>query len=293
MDSLTSTFFHMGRHSDCNLSNPLDRELNYKIKVDSLSVSEHPLLWETIPDEHNHYEYVEFAKAYYRMGVYDKSEFMFQTILSSDLACYNQRVYYSTRGDFEVSYEPKSNYEESIFHKHSAAYYLSLINLQHKKYREAYEYALMASKQYPNGQACGTSQQFYTAETNGLMFECLYQLGEYQKIKEAYFDGYFICENEKITNVLLKLYTKEQLKDSMNKAVSTIRYTLSEPGTCTSYGNKGTSIHKTQSIDSKIFFMGHWFDLNRINYYDDAVPNPKDIIWELKKTYFYRMVYAN
>ena len=128
---------------------------------------------------------------------------------------------------------------------------------------------------------------------DGLMFECLYQLGEFQKILDEYFDQYFICENEKITNVLLKIYTPEQLRDSMDAAVSTIRYTLSEPGTSTWYGNNGMSIHKTQSINSKILFMGHWFDLNSISYYDDAVPNPKDIIWELKKTYFYGKVYAN
>ncbi|HEY1045474.1 MAG TPA: hypothetical protein VGF79_03480 [Bacteroidia bacterium] len=217
-------------------------------KNDSELITEHQNLWKKEPEEYDHYLYAELALAYYRVKDYTTAEIMFKKIIESELQCYNQMVYYPYRGSYEVSYESDSKYETPEHHKHKAATYLAYIYLKRKDYQIAYDCAMLALRDYSKGYFGN-----YEDHMDELIFECMYHLGEYQMILDKYFVEYFFCDNTSMTDVLLKLYTREQLRDSMNAAVSTIRYTISKPGTSTWYGDYGMRIRKTQSINSSIF----------------------------------------
>lgn len=182
---------------------------------------------------------------------------MFKKVMDSELKCYNEKIFYKSNFRHNYPYKKRGPFHSSTQYKNTAAYYLTCINLIKKDYKEAYRYACLASTKYSNGPSCGTSYQFYESNMDGLMFECLFNLGKYQTILDNYFEHYFFCKNEKLTNVLLKIYTPEQLRDSMNAAISTIRYTISDTGTYTRYSNIEISYGVSQSISSTIFFMRH------------------------------------
>ncbi|WP_143774122.1 tetratricopeptide repeat protein [Niastella vici] len=221
------------------------------------------------PTSKNYDKYYQLACALWELNKLHEAEQMFLNIIKSTEKHYATTYYHSSdvRGDTTTNIYGYGSYTSS--YKNSAAIYLTRIYILNKQYNKAYKYLEDAVKKYKITYNCGTGYHMQKEKYDFLYARCYEGLKQYDKVLELLLPESFDSYDEVSVRVIKKLYSKNAIRDYLNKAENSIQCTFDTfPSFSYVTSNFGS---KTAKTDTLTYYSGS----ATINLFNKTVEMPR------------------
>jgi len=246
------------------------------------------------PTEKNHSNYYSLACSLWELDRLDEAENMFLKIESSQEPYYSNTIYYSSdvRGDTSKNTYGYGSY--SFNYKNNACRYLARIYIEKRRFDEALRYIEYADKKYVIQYNCGTGNMWYREEIEG-MYALTYEgLRRYYTIIDLFLPNSYHWNNPVLTRTLRTVYTKQEIRDHLEKAIQSVVFvadtTLSYASLTNHYSPKNQSYTQISYLSgtATIELFGKKVELPRPNLKNGESATKELYIKNFEESDFYR-----
>lgn len=195
-------------------------------KDDTILYKQNKRLINLEPTKDNYKEYYALACGLWELNKLSKAEKMFMKITNSSKDFFTETIkYYSDIQNDTNTY--LYNYGSYTFnYKHYSSKYLAKIYIENKKFDKALKYLEYADKQYKIEYNCGTGNNTYRKEIDGLYGICYENLSKYDSIVNILLPQYADYQSETLIRALQKIYTPKEIRNYLLIAENSIVCTV-------------------------------------------------------------------
>lgn len=191
-------------------------------KEDSIFSLQYSNLINAEPTKKNHSNYHSLACSLWQLGRLEEAEIMFLKIIDSKESYYTRKYYNSSDVPFDTTSNTYVYGSSTSSYKNYACRYLSKIYIEENKFKYALKYTEHADKKYIVEHNCGTGNQSYRREIDGLYGLAYEGLEMYENIINMFLPQYSNHSNGILIRALKKVYTQTELNKHLNLAEKSI-----------------------------------------------------------------------